>query len=105
MRADPVLEPLRGLPLARAQSRTLLVRGHRPWPLPDLPWVMGQTWEDLLFAHWPVNAEVLRRIVPRQLELDEFAGSGWISVTPFVVRALRCPECSIRSRDSHLCSR
>lgn len=89
MRADPVLEPLRGLPLARAQSRTLAVKSHRPWSLPDLPWVMGQTWEDLLFAHWPVDTQALRRIVPRQLELDEFGGSGWISVTPFVVRALR----------------
>jgi uncharacterized protein len=24
---------------------------HRPWPLPDRPWIMTQTWQDLLFAH------------------------------------------------------
>jgi len=89
MGAIPVLEPLRGLPMARAQSRTLEATRHRPWPLPEMPWVMGQTWEDLLFAHWPVDAGSLRRIVPAQLELDEFCGSAWVSVTPFVVRALR----------------
>ncbi|MDB4893755.1 MAG: hypothetical protein JWN15_17, partial [Firmicutes bacterium] len=27
---------------------------HRPWPLPSGPWLMAQTWERLLFAHWPV---------------------------------------------------
>ena len=26
---------------------------HRPWPLPTGPWVMAQSWHDLLFAHWP----------------------------------------------------
>src|ERR671934_280865 len=33
------------------QSATLERTEHRPWPLPAEPWVMGQTWEDLLFAH------------------------------------------------------
>ena len=50
---------------------------------------MGQTWEDLLFAHWPVSIQALRRIVPEQLPLDEFAGTAWIGITPFIVRALR----------------
>src|SRR6266849_3694594 len=26
---------------------------HRPWPMPDGPWVMAQSWHDLLFAHLP----------------------------------------------------
>lgn len=50
---------------------------------------MGQTWEDLLFAHWPVAARALRHVVPDQLPLDEFAGTAWIGITPFIVRALR----------------
>ena len=29
---------------------------HRPWPLPAGPWQMRQSWHDLLFAHWPVEA-------------------------------------------------
>lgn len=84
-----LLEPLAGLPLARAQARTLRTTDHRPWAVPRLPWVMGQTWERLLFAHWPVAPALLRRAVPDALALDEFEGTAWLGVTPFVVRALR----------------
>jgi hypothetical protein len=50
---------------------------------------MGQSWLDLLFAHWRVDAEQLRRVVPPGLELETIDGSAWIGVTPFEVRALR----------------
>jgi uncharacterized protein YqjF (DUF2071 family) len=49
---------------------------------------MGQTWEDLLFAHWRVPVNSLRRVVPSQLPLDSFDGDAWIGVTPFLVRGL-----------------
>jgi uncharacterized protein YqjF (DUF2071 family) len=84
-----LLEPVRGLPMVRRQGQTLTVTHHRPWPIPDFPWVMGQTWEDLLFAHWPIAVESLRRVVPEQLPIDQFGGTAWIGITPFVVRALR----------------
>jgi uncharacterized protein len=44
---------------------------------------MAQTWHDLLFAHWPVEFAVLRRLVPQALTLDTFEGKCWIAVTPF----------------------
>ncbi len=44
---------------------------------------MAQSWQDLLFAHWPVPAGELRRWVPEQLPLDTFDGTAWIAVTPF----------------------
>ena len=50
---------------------------------------MGQTWLDLLFAHWRVPEEQLRPLVPDGLELDTFDGSAWLGVTPFVVTGLR----------------
>jgi uncharacterized protein YqjF (DUF2071 family) len=50
---------------------------------------MGQTWDDLLFAHYRVGATTLRDLVPDGLEVDEHSGSGWIGVTPFVVTGLR----------------
>jgi uncharacterized protein YqjF (DUF2071 family) len=50
---------------------------------------MGQTWLDLLFAHWPVEPELLRKAVPAELPIDTFDGAAWIGVTPFVVSALR----------------
>jgi uncharacterized protein YqjF (DUF2071 family) len=33
---------------------------HRPWPAPQSPWLMTQSWHNLLFAHWPVDADLLR---------------------------------------------
>jgi hypothetical protein len=35
-----------------SQGRVIVETAHRPWPLPDGQWLMAQTWEDLLFAHW-----------------------------------------------------
>jgi uncharacterized protein len=44
---------------------------------------MTQSWHDLLFAHWPLDADVLRRKVPANLPLDLFDGRAWIGVIPF----------------------
>lgn len=71
------------------QGSSLQETEHRPWPLPSSPWVMGQTWDDLLFAHWRVEAKVLRSHVPEGLSVDEHDGSAWIGITPFVVSSLR----------------
>ena len=57
--------------------------GHRPWPLPDGPWIMTQSWHDLLFAHWPVSARELRELVPAGLEIDLFDHQTWVGVVPF----------------------
>jgi uncharacterized protein YqjF (DUF2071 family) len=56
---------------------------HRPWPMPASPWIMTQTWHDLLFAHWAVDAAVLRARVPAALELDLFDTRAWIGIVPF----------------------
>jgi uncharacterized protein YqjF (DUF2071 family) len=56
---------------------------HRPWPMPDRPWLMTQSWHDLLFAHWPVDARELRNKVPPGLELDLHQGQAWLGVVPF----------------------
>jgi uncharacterized protein len=72
-----------------AQARAPHLAGHRPWPMPDRPWFMAQSWKDLLFAHWRVPVEALRRVVPKALPIDTFDGQAWVAVTPFEVRALR----------------
>jgi uncharacterized protein len=56
---------------------------HRPWPPPARPWLLTQTWTDLLFAHWPVPPAMLRPLVPAALTLDTFAGEAWIGVVAF----------------------
>jgi uncharacterized protein YqjF (DUF2071 family) len=50
---------------------------------------MGQSWSNLLFAHWPVARERLEEVVPPQLPLDEFDRTAWIGITPFRVESLR----------------
>ena len=56
---------------------------HRPWSMPARPWVMTQTWHDLLFAHWPIAAHDLRPKVPSEFELDVHGGSAWLGIVPF----------------------
>jgi uncharacterized protein len=56
---------------------------HRPWPIPGGPWTWRQNWHDLLFAHWPVPAADLRRLVPDGLNIQEYDGVSWVGVVPF----------------------
>jgi uncharacterized protein YqjF (DUF2071 family) len=63
--------------------------GHRPWPHPNGAWVMAQSWSQLLFAHWPVSPDVLRRMIPSQLQIDAFEGQAWIGIVPFYMSHVR----------------
>jgi uncharacterized protein YqjF (DUF2071 family) len=80
--ADAIQAPVR-------QAAALEATEHRPWPLPETSWVMGQTWEELLFAHWRAPADALRAQLPDDVELDLYEGEAWIAVTPFAVTGLR----------------
>ncbi|KKI92861.1 hypothetical protein WQ54_06660 [Bacillus sp. SA1-12] len=62
---------------------------HRPYPIPDAPWLMTQTWENLLFMHWPVDPEVVRKYVTPELELDTRDGQAWVTISPFQVKHQR----------------
>ncbi len=59
---------------------------HRPYPASRAPWAMRQSWEKLLFMHWPVAIDLLRPLIPSDLEIDTFAGQAWIAVVPFRMR-------------------
>jgi uncharacterized protein YqjF (DUF2071 family) len=50
---------------------------------------MHQIWNDLLFAHWPIEIEVLHPFVPPELPLDTFEGRCWVAVTPFWMSGVR----------------
>ena len=79
-----------GIATPSVQRHTLEETSHRPWPLPDGSWLQAQTWCDLLFAHWRVSAEQLRRVVPETLALHLYEdGSAWLGITPFEVTGLR----------------
>lgn len=54
----------------------------------NLPWIMKQTWKDVLFAHYPVSRKVLEEIVPSQLTVDTFYQTGWISIVPYLTSSM-----------------
>ncbi|MDT7603115.1 MAG: uncharacterized protein QOF61_1112 [Acidobacteriota bacterium] len=56
---------------------------------PDGVPLMQQTWGKLLFLHWRLPVETLRRAVPPQLSIDTHDGDAWIGVVPFTMWNLR----------------
>jgi uncharacterized protein len=52
---------------------------------------MFQGWRSLTFLHWRYPPDVIRRLLPSNLELDTFDGAAWIGLTPFIVAGLRPP--------------
>jgi uncharacterized protein len=51
--------------------------------------VQAQTWDHLLFAHWRIDHDSLRALVPEQIPIDTFDGSAWLGVTPFRITGVR----------------
>jgi uncharacterized protein YqjF (DUF2071 family) len=74
---------------AARQAHSLEQVEHRPWPPPARRWTLGQTWEDMLFAHWRVRLEDVRTHVPDALEVESYDGSAWLGITPFRLTGLR----------------
>ena len=62
---------------------------HRPFPIPESRWTLGQTWEHTFWAHWAVSTTDIRVLVPDDLEIEEHDGSAWVGIQFFRVRALR----------------
>ncbi len=50
---------------------------------------MRQKWRELLFVHWPVPPEVVRPLVPPQLQLDLFDGNAYLGLVPFTMTGVR----------------
>lgn len=72
-----------------APHALLSATAHRDRALPSRPWVLFQRWHDLLFAHWPVEPDLLRPHLPPGLELDLHDGRAWLGVVPFRMSAIR----------------
>jgi uncharacterized protein len=88
-KVSPVNGLLELLSVPARQAAVAEETAHRPWPPPAEPWVMAQTWDDLLFAHYRVAAEELAQLVPQGFEIDQHDGSAWLGVTPFVITGFR----------------
>ncbi len=63
----------------------LSVETDRTWALPRAPWVMRMTWSDLLFAHWPVDPQIIASRLPAGLSVDTRDGQAWLGVVPFLM--------------------
>ena len=50
---------------------------------------MTQRWNDLLFAHWPIPADEMARLLPAGLKVDTFDGCAWVGVVPFWMDQVR----------------
>jgi uncharacterized protein YqjF (DUF2071 family) len=62
---------------------------HRPFSIPNSPWVMHQAWNDFLFMHWPVPVEQIRAAVPEPLPLHLHEGVAYLGVIPFHMTDVR----------------
>ncbi|MUV90554.1 DUF2071 domain-containing protein [Halapricum sp. CBA1109] len=52
--------------------------------------VLSMTWRDVLFAHWPVDPDVVAPTLPEGLSVDTDAeGRAWLSVVGFVMDDIR----------------
>jgi uncharacterized protein YqjF (DUF2071 family) len=63
-----------------------MIAAHRPWEVPQRPWVMSMQWHQLLFAHWAVRPAQLEPLIPQGLQLETFDGFAWLGVVPFQMR-------------------
>ena len=57
----------------------------RPRGLP----LMRQTWGKLLFMHWPIDAALLRPLIPARLDVETYEGRAWVGVVPFTMWGIR----------------
>src|SRR3954454_22489564 len=77
------MSPLTLLDDAARQARVTDEVRHRPWPIPENAWVQGQSWIDLAFLHWSVEAAGLQPLVPTGPEVETDDGTAWLGITPF----------------------
>ena len=62
---------------------------HRPWEIPTETWKYYQEWNHSIFLHWEVDLEDLKKLVPKELEIDLFEGKPWVSVVAFTMEKIR----------------
>lgn len=62
---------------------------HRPWEIPRGRWKFYQEWNNAIFLHWQVDLSELKKIVPKELEIDLFDGKPWVSVVAFTMEKIR----------------
>ena len=62
---------------------------HRPWEIPTGSWKFYQEWNNVIFLHYKVELNELRKFVPKELDIDLFEGEAWVSVVAFTMEKIR----------------
>jgi uncharacterized protein len=57
---------------------------ERAWPA-----VLKAGWLRQTFVHWPFRSADVQVVLPRGLLVDEYDGMAWVSLTPFLMAAVR----------------
>jgi uncharacterized protein YqjF (DUF2071 family) len=53
------------------------------------PHVLAMDWRDAMFAHWPVDPDVVDETLPEGVEVATYEGDAWLRVVAFVLERLR----------------
>src|SRR5215212_6452127 len=48
-----------------------------------------QRWHAMTFLHWQYDADVVRPLLARGLDVDTYDGAAWVSITPFLMKDFR----------------
>ncbi|MFD0870755.1 MULTISPECIES: YqjF family protein [Paenibacillus] len=68
---------------------------HFPPAQDEDAWIMKQSWQHVLFLHWPVPVSSIRERVPRPLTIDTFKGQAWLGVVAFRMTGIRLRGCPV----------
>ncbi|WP_257131809.1 YqjF family protein [Bacillus sp. AFS017336] len=72
-------------------------------------WIMSQSWENVLFMHWPISAKLLQTHIPKELTIDTYDGTAWLGIVLFSTNGVYlrgmpsisllpiCPEINVRT--------
>lgn len=67
----------------------LKITSHRPWELPRQKWRYYQEWNNALFLHWKFPSQIIKPLIPDNLEIDIINGETWISLVAFTMQKIR----------------
>ncbi len=67
----------------------LNINSHRPWKMPTKGWKFYQEWNNAVFLHWQVECSELEKFVPKELEVDLYHGTPWVSLVAFTMEKIR----------------
>ena len=70
-------------------KQILAETNHRDWQYPKKSWRYYQEWNKALFFHYRIDKEILKELVPNDLEIDEINGSAWVSLVAFTMEKIR----------------